>query len=187
MKIYTKTGDRGETALFGGARVSKASARVATYGDVDELNSFLGAARAAGVPERIDGELHRIQSELFSLGAELARVPGKDVDLGVPLIGDAEIGRLEACIDALEEDLAPLKTFVLPGGAAGASQLHVARTVCRRAERAVIALAGGEPVREELVRYLNRLSDLLFVMARSANASAGIADVPWLGRGESDG
>ncbi|MDD9932930.1 MAG: cob(I)yrinic acid a,c-diamide adenosyltransferase [Myxococcales bacterium] len=182
MKIYTKTGDRGQTGLFGGARVSKASARVAAYGDVDELNSVLGAARAADLPARLDDEIHRIQSELFALGAELARVPGKDVDLGVDLIADGHIAALESTIDELEQGLPPLKTFILPGGSPGASTLHVARTVCRRAERGVIQLADAEPVREELVRYLNRLSDLIFVMARSANASAGVGDVPWLGR-----
>lgn len=182
MKIYTRTGDKGETGLFGGARVSKASARVSCYGDVDELNSVIGVVRAHGVPSEIDAPLRRIQLELFDLGAELATVPGKEDKLMSPRVGEEHIAYLEATIDALEEGLPPLTTFVLPGGTVAASELHVARTVCRRGERALVALADAEPVREVLVRYLNRLSDLLFTMARRANASAGVADVPWLGR-----
>lgn len=182
MKIYTRTGDKGQTGLFGGARVSKASARVACYGDVDELNSALGVARAAVLPIEIDLPLARIQLELFDLGAELATVPGKEDKLTSPRIEDEHVLHLEQTIDALEEGLPPLTTFVLPGGCVGAAQLHVARTVCRRAERALVALADDEPVREGLVRYLNRLSDLLFTMARRANFAAGVADVPWLGR-----
>jgi cob(I)alamin adenosyltransferase len=180
VRIYTKTGDAGETGLFGGGRVSKASARVEAYGDVDELNSAIGVARLYPIDGARDALLGDIQSELFDLGGELAAVPGKDV-IG-PRIGDAEIVRLERAIDAAEEELAPLKTFVLPGGSPGGAHLHLARTVCRRAERAVVALAGGEAVRPEVLRYLNRLSDLLFVLARLANARAGVADVPWEGR-----
>jgi cob(I)alamin adenosyltransferase len=182
MKIYTRTGDKGQTGLFGGARVSKASARVACYGDVDELNSVIGVVRASSVPNEIDAPLARIQLELFDLGAELATVPGKEDKLTSPRIKDAQIEYLEQTIDALEEGLPQLTTFVLPGGTLAASHLHVARTVCRRGERALVALAGDEPVREELVRYLNRLSDLLFTMARRANFAANVADVPWLGR-----
>lgn len=184
MKIYTKTGDRGETGLFGGARVSKASARVDAYGDVDELNSLLGLARSATAAGPPEGEtlLHSIQGALFAVGAELACVPGKDVDVGVALVDDAEVTVLEQAIDERERELAPLKTFVLPGGCEASARLHVARTVCRRAERKLVALAAAEPVRAELIRYLNRLSDLLFVMARHANHRANVADVPWLGR-----
>ena len=184
MKIYTKTGDKGETGLFGGARVSKASLRVEAYGDVDELNSALGICRAhlAALDAKVDALLGTIQSELFDLGAELATVPHKEVKTGAPLLDDAHIAALERAIDEAEAELEPLRTFILPGGALAAAHLHLARTVCRRAERKLVALAAVEPVRGELVRYLNRLSDLLFVLARLANARAAVADVPWLGR-----
>jgi len=182
MKIYTKTGDRGDTGLFGGARVSKASPRVSAYGDVDELNSVLGVVAAHLSDESSRAELRQIQSELFVLGAELAKNPDKQVDLGMALLAEADVQRLEGLIDVLDQSLPPLKTFILPGGSVPASFLHVARTTCRRAERAVVELARAEPVREELIRYLNRLSDLLFTMARSANARAGAQDVPWVGR-----
>lgn len=183
MKIYTKTGDAGETGLFGGTRLSKASDRVAAYGDVDELNSVLGVARLHPIDEERDGLLARIQSELFDLGAELASRPGKDS--GVAKVSDEGIGVLERAIDAAEEELAPLATFILPGGSHGAAHLHHARTVCRRAERSVVHLASlpDETVRAEVIRYLNRLSDLLFVLARLANHRAGVSDVPWVGRG----
>jgi cob(I)alamin adenosyltransferase len=183
VKIYTKTGDAGDTGLFGGQRVSKASVRVEAYGVVDELNSVLGVVRSEGAldPER-DALLGAIQSRLFDLGAELANPKGKD--LGIPLVDDADVALLEGAIDAAEAELPPLRTFVLPGGARAASLLHVARTVCRRAERRLVALAEHEAgaVRPELIRYLNRLSDLLFVLARFANHRAGIPDVPWTGR-----
>jgi cob(I)alamin adenosyltransferase len=183
MKIYTKTGDAGQTGLFGGARVPKDAPRVAAYGDVDELNSMLGLALAQGDGDaRQTDWLTQIQSTLFSLGAELACVPDKDVDVGVPLVTDADVDRLEGHIDALEVDLPALKNFVLPGGTAGAACLHAARTVCRRAERKLVALAADEPVRAQLLRYLNRLSDLLFVMARHANFRANLADVEWRAR-----
>ena len=182
MKIYTKTGDRGETGLFGGARVSKSSLRVRAYGDVDELNSVLGLCRAHDDDPFTDKILHSTQSHLFALGAELASVPDKDVDVGVALLQEKDVQRLEGHIDVLEKDLAPLKTFVLPGGTPSASFLHIGRTTCRRAERTLVELSAAEPVRDELVRYLNRLSDLLFVMARHANHRANVEDVPWLGR-----
>jgi cob(I)alamin adenosyltransferase len=182
MKIYTKTGDRGQTALFGGARVSKASLRVSAYGDVDELNSHLGVVCAHTSDAALGTRLREIQAELFSLGAELAKNPDKDVDLGVPGVSDRDIERLEQDIDTLETELAPLKTFILPGGSPAAAFLHVARTACRRAERSLVTLLDSEPVRPELLRYLNRLSDWLFVMARVANHRADVVDVPWLGR-----
>lgn len=182
MKIYTKTGDQGQTGLLGGVRVSKANARVDAYGDVDELNSALGVARAQCNDTRTAGLLHDLQGELFALGAELACAAGKDVDVGVALLADRDVSRIEQEIDALERDLPPLKTFILPGGSIEASLLHAARTACRRAERKLVALATVEPIRPELLRYLNRTSDLLFVMARHANFRAKIADVPWLGR-----
>jgi cob(I)alamin adenosyltransferase len=182
MKIYTKTGDRGDTGLFGGARVSKASLRVSAYGDVDELNSVLGVVSAHTKDSKRLSQLQRIQSDLFTVGAELAKNPDKQVDLGMALVSEADIERLEHAIDELDRVLAPLKTFILPGGSMAAAFLHVARTICRRAERAVVLLAQSEPVRAELVRYLNRLSDLLFTLARAENQQAGIADVPWIGR-----
>lgn len=182
MKIYTKTGDRGETGLFGGARVSKASVRVNAYGDVDELNSVLGVVVAHVDDIQRSELLRQIQSELFVLGAELAKNPDKDVDLGMPLLAEADVERLERSIDELDQALAPLKTFILPGGSFAAAFLHMARTTCRRAERALVELAQGESVREELVRYLNRLSDLLFTLARAENARAGVSDVPWVKR-----
>jgi cob(I)alamin adenosyltransferase len=182
MKIYTKTGDGGETGLFGGARVSKASERVASYGDVDELNSVLGVICAHEADPALRTQLQRIQGELFTLGAELASPPDKTAKLGVEQLDENDIERFEHEIDALERDLEPLKTFVLPGGHPQAARLHLARTTCRRAERGVVALAASEPLRPEILRYLNRLSDLLFVMARHANFRAKVSDVPWLGR-----
>lgn len=182
MKLYTKTGDAGDTGLFGGARVSKASARVATYGTVDELNAALGVARTHPLPDGLDALMAQIQSDLFTLGAELATVPGKEEKLGIALLADADIARLEGAIDASEATVEPLKTFVLPGGAPAAAALHLARTVCRRAEREVVALAAEQPVRNHVVVYLNRLSDLLFSLARQVNRHAGVADVPWLPR-----
>jgi cob(I)alamin adenosyltransferase len=182
MKIYTKTGDKGDTGLFGGARVSKSSQRVSAYGDVDELNSVLGVVTAHTSDAESATRLQQIQSDLFVLGAELAKNPDKQVDLGMPLLADNDIERLERLIDTLDEALPALKTFILPGGTQSAAFLHLARTTCRRAERAVVLLASTEPVRAELVRYLNRLSDLLFTMARADNARAGTPDVPWVGR-----
>ncbi len=182
MKIYTKTGDQGDTGLFGGARVSKASARVETYGTLDELNAALGVCRASGLPADIDALLAGVQSELFTLGAELATAPGKEDKLNIATLDEAAVESLERAIDASEEGLSPLKNFVLPGGTAGAAGLHLARTVCRRAERALVDLASREPVRGVTVVYLNRLSDLLFSLARGVNHRAGVPDVPWVPR-----
>jgi cob(I)alamin adenosyltransferase len=183
MKLYTKTGDDGTTGLFGGGRILKASARVEAYGTVDETNAVLGAARAVGLRPEIDSVLAGVQEDLFLLGAELACVPGREAKLAMPLLAEAEIERLEHAIDDADAGCSPLKNFVLPGGSPAAAALHVARTVCRRAERAVLALDDAPP-RREVVVYLNRLSDLLFVLARRANAAAGIADVPWTPRSE---
>ncbi len=183
MKIYTRTGDDGTTGLFGGARVKKASLRVETYGTIDEANATIGRARVAltGTPAAsIDGVLEPIQSELFTLGAELACVPGKEASLKLALIDEADCERLERAIDAGEEGLAPLKNFVLPGGSATAAELHVARCVVRRAERLLVGLSAEEPVRGPTIVYLNRLSDLLFTLARRANHLASVADVPWV-------
>jgi len=183
MKIYTKTGDDGTTGLFGGARVEKHHARVEAYGTVDETNAVIGVARSAGLPDGIDAVLGGVQDDLFTLGAELASVPGSEARLKMKLIDGDDVARLESAIDANEQGLPALDNFVLPGGTAGAAGLHQARTVCRRAERCVLRLRGEAPVREEIVVYLNRLSDLLFVLARRANHEAGVADVIWKKRG----
>jgi cob(I)alamin adenosyltransferase len=179
MKIYTKTGDCGETGLFGGPRVSKDSPRIEAYGTVDELNSLLGVVRALGLESTVDTLLARIQNELFGLGAQLA-TPNPEAHQ-TALIGPKHIEALEAAIDRFEAELEPLKQFILPGGAPVAAHLHLARTVCRRAERRLVTLVqqSAEPVAGDLIVYLNRLSDLLFVLARAVNRAAGLADVPW--------
>ena len=173
MKIYTKTGDKGTTGLFGGARVPKDDPRIEAYGTVDELNSFLGLARASWPSSPLDAELGLVQSDLFAIGARLA-APGSD---RFPGADPARLAALEGAIDAMESELPPLRNFILPGGCAAAAHLHVARSVCRRAERLVVAL-GGE---ESSVVYLNRLSDYLFVAARYANLKQGVDDVIWTG------
>jgi cob(I)alamin adenosyltransferase len=178
MKIYTKTGDDGTTGLFGGARVEKASLRVEAYGTVDELNATIGLARATELEGRSEDILARVQVDLFTLGAELACVPGRESKLGMTLLAAVDIQGLERGIDAVEAELSVLKTFVLPAGCRQAAALHHARTVCRRAERAVLRVDDAPP-RPELVIYLNRLSDLLFVLARRANAHDRVPDVPW--------
>jgi cob(I)alamin adenosyltransferase len=179
MKIYTKTGDRGETGLFGGPRVSKDAPRIEAYGTVDELNSVLGVVRAQSVQSDIDVLLGQIQNELFALGAQLA-TPDPTAH-HTAMIGPPQIAALEGAIDRFEKRLDPLKQFILPGGIPAAAQLHFARTVCRRAERRLVTLVhqSAEPIADDLVIYLNRLSDLLFVLARSANHAAGYPDVPW--------
>jgi len=182
MKFYTKTGDDGDTGLFGGERVKKDDPRVDAYGSVDETNALLGVARAAQLTPGLDAILERVQTQLFVLGAELATPASHRPRLKLPLIGAAEIAALEADIDRLEAELPPLQTFVLPAGSPGASALHHARTVCRRAERAVVGVQASAQLRSPLVVYLNRLSDLLFVMARHQNQSAGVADVAWAPR-----
>jgi len=180
LKIYTKTGDDGETGLWGGLRVGKDSARVQAYGTVDECNAAIGVARAVlgALPELydLDALLAYIQNQLFVVGADLA-TPGAAAS--IPRIGADEIAFLEQTIDALEGDLEPLKQFILPGGTLAAAQLHVARTICRRAERAVVALAREESIGQNIGVYLNRLSDCLFVLARTANIRSGVPDVPW--------
>jgi cob(I)alamin adenosyltransferase len=179
MKIYTKTGDDGTTGLFGGGRVKKASTRVEAYGTVDELNATIGLARATRLEPDSEAVLAAVQVDLFTLGAELACVPGKEAKLNVPLLSTEDASRLEKAIDHAESFVPPLKFFVLPGGSAQAATLHLARTVCRRAERAVLAIDDAT-ARSEVVVYLNRLSDLLFVLARRANIEAKVEDVPWV-------
>lgn len=181
MKIYTRTGDRGETGLLGGRRVPKDDARVDAYGAVDELAAALGLAAALLVTERaVVAEVEEIQRDLFHLGAELATEPGR-TPLAA-LLGDEDVLRLERKIDAAEAELPALRHFILPGGAPGAAALHAARGACRRAERRVVALSRAQAVRLEALRYLNRLSDWLFVLARLANHRAGAAETIWGGR-----
>ncbi|MGB8224891.1 MAG: cob(I)yrinic acid a,c-diamide adenosyltransferase [Polyangiales bacterium] len=182
MKIYTKTGDAGETGLFGGTRVSKASLRVEAYGEVDELNSALGWARLAVSDEALDAVLNRIQNDLFEVGAELGSTEASKQKSVVPLIAEPQVEALERAIDQYEEGPPALTSFVLPGGSEGASRFHLARCVCRRAERSVVALGAQDSLRGEVLRYLNRLSDLLFVLARYANHAAGVEDIPWKGQ-----
>ena len=178
MKIYTRAGDDGSTGVLGAGRVSKASRRVEAYGSVDELNAALGAARAQDAKRWFEEVLTPLQAQLFSLGAELATADPRMLGT-LPRVSEGDIARMEGWIDRFEEELPPLKNFVLPAGSPLAAQLHVARTVCRRAERRTIALAAEETLPGTLVKYLNRLSDLLFVMSRVANRRAGAPEVEW--------
>lgn len=182
MKIYTRTGDDGDTALFGGGRVSKDHPRVAAYGTVDELNASVGMAVAVVEDAQIRERLGRIQHDLFALGAVLAAAPpqgDRPRPKGIPDVPVERVPEMEAWMDAAEEELPALEAFIVPGGTAGAAALHVARTACRRAERAVVHLATLDQVGEGIVAYLNRLSDLLFVFARLENHRAGRGDVEW--------
>lgn len=181
MKIYTRTGDQGTTSLFGGGRVKKYHARIETYGTVDETNSHLGLARAQleeqPGADRVEAVLERIQNELFVLGADLA-TPA-DARARTARIREEHVEQLEADIDAFEVDLPRLQHFVLPGGTPAGATLHVARTTCRRAERRAVEAADGEELGEYTVVYLNRLSDLLFVLARWVNRTAGVDEAEW--------
>lgn len=179
MKIYTKTGDAGDTSLFDGTRVRKTDPRVAAYGDVDEVQAAIGVARAAALPPDLDEMCVALQRDLFALGARLAD-PRHKIAKRVEkiVIDEASISRLEGWIDRLDTELPPLRHFILADGCPGGAALHLARTVCRRAERAVLAL-GEDAVEPIVIVYLNRLSDLLFTMARTANYRAGTAETPW--------
>jgi len=181
LKIYTKTGDGGETGLFGGGRVPKDDRRVTAYGEVDELNAALGLALALEPRAFARDLLELVQRDLFTIGAELASPdPAKLVKaLPGPRLGDARVEALEDAIDRAEATLAPLKNFILPGGSSKAAALQLGRAVCRRAERAVVTLSREAAVSPAILKYVNRLSDLLFVLARAANAAAGLSDVPW--------
>ena len=191
FKVYTRTGDRGDTGLFGGGRVGKDADRVDAYGEVDELNAVLGMVRAAdggigaaapSVPlATIDGILVQVQRDLFAIGALLATPDREKMrdQLAKARLDEARVAELEAAIDAADELLEPLRTFILPGGTPKAAALHVARTVCRRAERRVVHLRRETDVPDEVVVYLNRLSDLLFTLARLANRAAGVPDTAW--------
>lgn len=183
MRIYTRTGDDGTTGLLGAARVPKHDARVEAYGTVDELNAALGAAAAQDTQRWLAGELDEIQPALFRVGAELATADAT-VRARLPRVTDDDVTGLERRIDALDGQLSPLTQFVMPGGCPLAAQLHLARAVCRRAERRVTALGGNGPDDLRLVKYLNRLADLLFVMARYANQRAGVAETTWSGASE---
>lgn len=183
MKIYTKTGDDGSTGLFGGPRVAKDDLRIEAYGTVDELNSILGVVQTKTSYEKIRRVLKEVQGELFSVGAALASPEPEK--MGTQTITEKNVASLEDTIDRLDSELAPLTSFILPGGNEAAAFLHQARTVCRRAERRVVSLAVHVSISNSLLQYLNRLSDLLFVVARYANHVAGIADVPW--QPEADG
>ena len=182
-KIYTRRGDDGSTGLFGGPRVRKDDLRVSAYGDLDELNSLLGVARCELEDARVQDLAHFVdglQSELFNLGAELSTPDPAAAPKSVPRVRAEDIERLEREIDRLTAELAPMRFFIMPGGSRAASALHVCRTVCRRAERTAVELAEGGNVSAESLAYLNRLSDLLFTMARAANLRLGVAEIPWV-------
>ena len=181
MRIYTRTGDEGETGLFGGGRVAKSDPRVAAYGDVDELNSSIGVARAAPPVALFDAELERIQRDLFSIGGHLATPDPEKVRaaLAKAELSPVRVAEFERAMDAAEATLPPLRAFILPAGSPKAAALHLARTVCRRAERSVVALALAQDVPDPFLVYLNRLSDYLFTLARLANQDAGRGDVTW--------
>lgn len=186
VRIYTRTGDGGDTSLGDGSRIPKSGPRVALYGEVDELNSWLGNCAVAlrdlgvAVPGISAGDFQGIQSRLFDLGAVLAN-PVRSAEIAALPPEEQPFGAqdLETLIDAMEAVLPPLKNFILPGGSAAAATLHLARAVCRRVERAAVALAAAEPVPSEVITFLNRLSDFLFTAARAANAAAGVADIAW--------
>lgn len=179
MKIYTKTGDKGDTSLFGGQRVPKDALRIEAYGNVDELNSVLGIVRADNTEPRVEKVLAAVQDVLFHLGADLATPRSVTGKKAVRRIEEKDCLPLEKQIDAIETELRPLRNFVVPGGSPVAARLHFARTVCRRAERSVVRLSRNEDIGDEITVYLNRLSDLLFVLARYANHAAGVPEVKW--------
>ena len=183
MKIYTKTGDEGTTALYGGTRVPKDTLRVTAYGTVDEANACLGLARSYGVDAALDGELETLQNALFDLGADLATPQDSKYRKNLTPLNEQDVAQLEALIDRYEEDLAPLENFILPGGHEAAAALHLARAVTRRAEREVVALAREEEVNPQVAIYLNRLSDLLFVVARVVNMKTGVSELRWQVKG----
>ena len=177
MKIYTKTGDDGTTGLYGGIRVSKSHPRIKACGAVDELNALIGVCRAHGPSSKLDPILAHLQNQLFDLGAELASPDASSK--GTDFLQDSDVTQLEAWIDQFEPILPELKTFILPGGIFVAADLHLARCVCRRAEREMVELHEQSSLRETVLLFVNRLGDLLFVLARAANAESGVADMPW--------
>ena len=179
VKIYTRTGDRGETALLGGTRVSKAAPRVAAYGEVDELNAWLGLVRAGTDDDQVKGMIEQMQRDLFAIGSRLADPAGTVTDrVAKTAVNASDITRLEQWIDQLETEVPPLRRFILAGGSLDGASLHVARTVCRRAERTIVGL-GADQIEPDVLEYLNRLSDLLFVMARAVNHRHGAPELEW--------
>jgi len=178
-KIYTKTGDKGTTQLLSVGRVPKNHLRLQAYGDIDELNSVIGLARAQGLSPPLDQWLLGIQNTLFVLSSEIAVPKPDEINMPIPKVTPSDTAELEKMIDELDSSLEPLKTFILPGGSPGAAQLHVARTVCRRAERSLQTLHQSEPLSADALTYINRLSDLLFTMARYENKKRDVNDTPW--------
>ncbi|MCH5597121.1 cob(I)yrinic acid a,c-diamide adenosyltransferase [Niabella ginsengisoli] len=179
FKIYTKTGDKGTTSLIGGTKVSKADLRIESYGTVDELNSHIGLCKDLLKHETTLHALQEIQDRLFTIGAELACDPGKKIKMAIPDLHESDCAFLEKEIDQMELELEPMKSFILPGGDIAISHLHIARCVCRRAERCCVRLSDIEPVDNILIKYLNRLSDYLFVLARYTGHLLKVEDIPW--------
>lgn len=179
MKIYTKAGDDGSTGVIGGQRVRKSDARIGCVGAVDEVNAALGWCAAAAEATQAS-RLRQIQNDLFVIGSHLALADGATAGASLPPLEESIVARLEMEIDAAERDLSPLRNFILPGGTETAARLHLARTVCRRAERRIVSFALDRPISTVIVTYLNRLSDWLFVQARLANLRGGVEDVPWV-------
>jgi len=180
LKIYTKTGDKGETGLFGGKRVQKSSIRISAYGTVDELNAALGLSLCYVQNEKVKSVLERLQHQLFVVGADLATpLETESKNITIPRVSSEEITDSETAIDSFEKELEPLQYFILPGGSKAAAQLHVARTICRRAEREVVLLSQQEEINQNIVILLNRISDLLFVLSRIENKTSGIPDQKW--------
>ena len=180
MKIYTRKGDKGETALIGGTRLSKSALRVEAYGEVDELSAVLGWIRAKLTDETIRAELLQIQRDLFAVGAQLADPSGHVEEKAEKAgISEGRVRELEGIIDRYDTALSPLRAFILPGGSEGGALLHLARTVCRRAERRMVALSQDVPLSPVLITYINRLSDLLFTLAKAVNRETGIEEIPW--------
>jgi len=177
MKIYTRGGDQGSTSLLGGLRVEKTDPRIGAFGTIDELNAMLGLARAEGPSAELDAILEKLQNQMFDLGAELATPDGTSPSAA--LMQEADVDQIETTIDAFESTLEPLTTFILPGGTKVAAALHLARCICRRAERETVDLSQHYAVRQTVLKFLNRTSDLLFVLARAANAQQAHSDVPW--------
>jgi cob(I)alamin adenosyltransferase len=177
MKIYTRTGDDGSTGLYGGGRVAKCDPRIEAFGSVDELNAQLGVARAIGLPDLVDSIIATLQNKMFDLGAELATLDA--ASHSTDFLQDANVTEVEQWIDGFESTLDSLQTFILPGGTPAAAALHLARCICRRAERQMVALAAVSPVRPTALQYMNRVGDFLFVLARSANAELNQPDIAW--------
>ncbi|MFV0606313.1 MAG: cob(I)yrinic acid a,c-diamide adenosyltransferase [Niabella sp.] len=182
FKIYTKTGDKGSTVLIGGTKLSKAHIRIEAYGTVDELNSYIGLCKDLSKDAQVNNVLQEVQDRLFTIGSELACDPEKNTKMAIPDLHEKDCEYLEKEIDKMEAALQPMKSFILPGGAVAVSQLHIARCVCRRAERCCVRLAAESPVEGLIIKYLNRLSDYLFVLARYTAHLLNISDIPWKAR-----